>query len=136
MGRGGKVKGDDVMPLGLVSAMGGEGDFVGDLKLGRVRTGLRRRVVVLRRVVTSLLQGGGHVGGDLDLAGWPDVLAGFGDGDGFLAEADDKVSGDAGFEWAYGENYLMGLPQARARRNVSKRRLILKMNVEGKRVCA
>jgi hypothetical protein len=57
---------------------------------------------MLRPVVTGLLQGGGHVGRDLDLAGWADVSAGFGDGDGFLAEAHCKVSGNTWLELAHG----------------------------------
>jgi hypothetical protein len=42
---------------------------------------------MLRGIVAGLLQGGGHVGRDLDLAGRADVSAGFRDGDGFFAEA-------------------------------------------------
>jgi hypothetical protein len=44
----------------------------------------------------------GDLLGDVDLAGWPDVLAGFGDGDGFFAEAHGKVTRDAGLEFTHG----------------------------------
>jgi hypothetical protein len=42
------------------------------------------------------------VGRDLDLACRADVSAGFGDGDGFLAEAYGEVTGNAGLELAHG----------------------------------
>jgi hypothetical protein len=42
------------------------------------------------------------VGRDLYLAGRSDVSADFGDDDGFLAEANGEVTGDAGLEWAHG----------------------------------
>jgi hypothetical protein len=42
------------------------------------------------------------VGRDLDLAGRPDVSADLGDDDGFFAQADGKVSGNAGLELAHG----------------------------------
>ena len=102
MGGGGEIKGDDVVSSGQMAAMGREGGFVGDFEFGLVGTLLRRWVVMLRGVVTGLLQGGGHVGRDLDLAGWADVFAGLGDGDGFLAEAYGEVTGNAGFEGAHG----------------------------------
>jgi hypothetical protein len=57
---------------------------------------------MLRRVVTGLLQGVGHVGRDLDLAGRADVSADLGDDDSFFAEAYGKVTRDAGFEVAHG----------------------------------
>ncbi len=90
------------MSLGLMTAMGGEGGLVGDLESRLVGTLLRRWVVMLRRIVTGLLQGGGHVGRYLDLAGWPDVSADLGDDDGFFAESYGEVTGDAGFELAHG----------------------------------
>jgi hypothetical protein len=105
MGGGSEVKRDDVVSLGLMPTMGGEGGLIGDLESHLVGSLLRRWVVMLRGVVTGFLQGGGHVGRDLDLASWTDVSAGFGDGDGFLAEADGKVSRNAGFELAHGRIY-------------------------------
>jgi hypothetical protein len=59
-------------------------------------------VIVFGRVVTCLLYCCGDLLGDVDLAGWPDVLASVGDDDGFLAEAYGKVSRNAGFELAHG----------------------------------
>ncbi len=90
------------MSLGLMTAMGGEGGLVGDLESRLVETLLRRWVIMLRRVVAGFLQGVGHVGRDLDLAGLADVSAGFGDGDGFFAESYGEVTGNAGFELAHG----------------------------------
>jgi hypothetical protein len=46
------------------------------------------------------------VGRDLDLASRADVSAGFRDGDGFLAEAYGKVTGNAGFELAHEQDLL------------------------------
>ncbi len=85
-----------------MASMGGEGGLVGDLELCLVSTGLRRRMNMLRRVVAGLLQGGGDVSRDLDLAGRADVSARFGDSNGFLAEAYGEVTGDAGLEMAHG----------------------------------
>jgi hypothetical protein len=59
-------------------------------------------VIVFMRVVTCLFYCCGDLLGDLDLAGRADVSAGLGDHYGFLAEADGKVSGNAGLEWAHG----------------------------------
>jgi hypothetical protein len=57
---------------------------------------------MLGRIVAGFLKGVGHVGRDLDLACRADVSAGFGDGDGFLAEAYGEVTGNAGLELAHG----------------------------------
>jgi hypothetical protein len=46
------------------------------------------------------------MGGDVYLAGLSDVLAGFGDGHGFLAEAYGEFTGDAGVELAHGQDLL------------------------------
>jgi len=88
--------------LALMPAMGGEGGLVGYFEPRLVGSCLRCWVIMLRPVVTGLLQGGGHVGRDLDLAGWADVSAGFGDGDGFLAETNGEVAGNSGLELAHG----------------------------------
>jgi hypothetical protein len=82
-------------------AMGGEGGLVGDLESRLVGTLLRSWVIMLRPVVAGLLQGVGHVGRDLDLAGRADVSAGFGDGDGFFAESYGEIAVNEGFELAH-----------------------------------
>jgi hypothetical protein len=46
------------------------------------------------------------MGGDVYLAGLSDVLAGFGDGHGFLAESYGEFTGDAGVEFAHGQDLL------------------------------
>jgi hypothetical protein len=46
------------------------------------------------------------LGGDVYLAGLSDVLAGFGDGHGFLAEAYGEFTGDAGIELAHVQDLL------------------------------
>jgi hypothetical protein len=84
-------------------AMGGEGGLVGDVEVRLVGSLLRLWVIMLRCVVAGLLKGGGHVGRELDLAGRADGSAGVRDGDGFLAEAYGKVTGNAGFEGAHGD---------------------------------
>jgi len=97
-----EVEGHDVVSFRLMTAMGGESGLVGHFESRLVRTSISWHVIVFGRVVTCLLYCCGDLLGDVDLAGWPDVSAGFRDSDGFLAEAYGEVTGDAGFEWAHG----------------------------------
>jgi hypothetical protein len=56
---------------------------------------------VFRSIEGRLLERGQDLGGDVYLAVLDDVLAGFGDGHGFLAESYGEVTGDAGVELAH-----------------------------------